>query len=47
MTGDRYAWTTVGAELPAPATGLHDLTLVLYGAFRLAAFRFGSTPAAH
>ncbi|RAG80901.1 glycoside hydrolase [Streptacidiphilus pinicola] len=51
VTGDRYAWTTVGTELPGLASsgvldGVHDLTLVLHGAFRLLAFRFGSTPAA-
>ena len=39
-TGDRYAWTTVEADLVAPIAGVHDLRLVLHGTFRLAAFRF-------
>jgi beta-glucosidase len=42
VTGDRYAWTTVAAEFPAPLAGAHDLRLVLHGSFRLAAFRFCS-----
>ncbi|GAA3437597.1 glycoside hydrolase family 3 C-terminal domain-containing protein [Kutzneria kofuensis] len=40
VTGGRYAWTTVAAELPAPLAGVHDLRLTLRGDFRLAAFRF-------
>ncbi|MEV0531074.1 glycoside hydrolase family 3 C-terminal domain-containing protein [Kitasatospora sp. NPDC050463] len=40
VTGDRYAWTTVTAELAAPLDGVHDLCLTLHGDFRLAAFRF-------
>ena len=40
VTGSRYAWTTVGADLPSPPDGVHDLRLTLRGDFRLAAFRF-------
>ncbi len=44
VTGGRYVWTTVAAELTGTApTGEHDLTLVLRGRFRLAAFRFESS----
>jgi beta-glucosidase len=42
VTGDRYAWTSVTAELPAPAKGVHDLRVTLRGDFRLAGFRFTS-----
>ncbi|MER7581161.1 glycoside hydrolase family 3 C-terminal domain-containing protein [Kitasatospora sp. NPDC097691] len=42
VTGDRYAWTTVTAELCAPLDGVHDLSLTLHGDFRLSAFRFGA-----
>ncbi|HEX9335278.1 MAG TPA: carbohydrate-binding protein, partial [Pseudonocardiaceae bacterium] len=42
VTGDRYTWTTVAAELPAPMAGVRDLRLTLRGGFRLAAFRFSS-----
>jgi beta-glucosidase len=45
VTGDRYAWTTVVAELPAKLHGVHDLRVTLCGHFRLAAFRFSSPPA--
>jgi beta-glucosidase len=41
-TGGRYAWTTVGVDLPAPLAGVHDLGLILRGDFRLAAFQFTS-----
>jgi beta-glucosidase len=41
VTGDRYSWTTVGADLPARLDGVNDLQLVLHGDFRLAAFRLG------
>lgn len=41
VTGHRYRWTTVGAELAAPLVGVHDLVLALHGGVRLAAFRFG------
>ncbi|MFE5662192.1 glycoside hydrolase family 3 C-terminal domain-containing protein [Streptomyces sp. NPDC056517] len=40
VTGDRYAWTTVAADLAALPEGVHDLRLTLHGDFRLAAFRF-------
>jgi beta-glucosidase len=40
VTGSRYVWTTVAAELPTPLSGVHDLRLTLHGGFRLAAFRF-------
>ncbi|MGR4880392.1 glycoside hydrolase family 3 C-terminal domain-containing protein [Streptomyces sp. LARHCF249] len=40
VTGDRYTWTTVAAELAAPLDGVHDLRLTLHGGFRLAAFSF-------
>jgi beta-glucosidase len=40
VTGDRYSWTTVSADLPAPLTGGHDLKMIMTGGFRLAAFRF-------
>ena len=43
VTGDRYAWTTIAAELPAALAGVHDLRLTLHGDFRLAAFRFVSS----
>jgi beta-glucosidase len=48
VTGDLYTWTSVGAELtgmdaPGAVDGVHDLTLVLHGDFRFAAFRFGSS----
>jgi beta-glucosidase len=46
VTGDRYAWKTVGSGLPARLAGVHDLCLTLHGRFRLAAFRFNSPPAA-
>ncbi|WP_241003030.1 glycoside hydrolase family 3 protein, partial [Streptomyces sp. CB01881] len=42
VTGDRYAWTTVTAELAAPLHGVHDLGLTLHGDFRLSAFRLGA-----
>jgi beta-glucosidase len=42
VTGDRYAWTTVGTDLPAPLAGIHDLHLTLRGDFQLAAFHFTS-----
>ena len=42
VTGSRYAWTTVAAELPAALSGVHELRLSLRGDFRLAAFRFTS-----
>ncbi len=44
VTGGRYAWTTVARELPAGLDGVHDLRLTLHGDFRLASFRFGSSP---
>jgi beta-glucosidase len=44
VTGGRYAWTTASAELPAAAVGVHDLRVTLHGGFRLAAFRFSSSP---
>lgn len=40
VTGNRYTWTTVAAELAAPPAGVHDLRLTLHGGFRLAAFSF-------
>ncbi|GAB3891164.1 glycoside hydrolase family 3 protein [Kibdelosporangium lantanae] len=42
VTGDRYAWTTVAADLRTRVVGVHDLRLTLRGDFRLAAFRLGS-----
>ncbi len=42
LTGDRYAWTTVSAELPAAAEGVHDLRVTLHGDVRLSTFRFSS-----
>ncbi|MFD7408678.1 glycoside hydrolase family 3 C-terminal domain-containing protein [Streptomyces sp. NPDC059866] len=45
VTGDRYAWTEVAAELSGVEPGPHDLTLILRGRLRLAAFRFHSSPA--
>jgi beta-glucosidase len=42
VTGSRYTWTTVAAGTAAPGGGVQDLRLILHGAFRLAAFRFGS-----
>ncbi|MFE2407213.1 glycoside hydrolase family 3 C-terminal domain-containing protein [Kitasatospora sp. NPDC059408] len=42
VTGDRYAWTTVTAELAAPLDGVQDVILTLHGDFRLAAFRFAA-----
>ena len=39
-TGDRYAWTTVGADLRFPPSGVHDVHLVLTGELRLASFGF-------
>ena len=41
-TGGQYEWTTASADLDAAAAGVHDLQVVLHGAFRLAAFRFGT-----
>ncbi|MFE9404183.1 glycoside hydrolase family 3 C-terminal domain-containing protein [Streptomyces sp. NPDC006530] len=43
VTGGRYIWTTVTAEVAPPLDGTHDLFLTLHGGFRLAAFRFGTT----
>ncbi|MFI6005201.1 carbohydrate-binding protein [Streptomyces sp. NPDC051366] len=40
VTGNRYTWKTVAAELAAPLFGVHDLRLTLHGGFRLAAFGF-------
>ncbi|MFK8907177.1 glycoside hydrolase family 3 C-terminal domain-containing protein [Streptomyces sp. YS-3] len=42
VTGDRYTWTTIAAELPDPVDGVHDLRIILHGAFRLAAFGFAA-----
>jgi beta-glucosidase len=42
VTGDPYAWTTVGCDLSAEVAGVHDLSVTLHGRFRLAAFRFHS-----
>jgi beta-glucosidase len=42
VTGSRYSWTTATADTEAPGGGVQDLRLTLHGAFRLAAFRFGS-----
>ncbi|MFD5468594.1 glycoside hydrolase family 3 C-terminal domain-containing protein [Kitasatospora sp. NPDC127059] len=42
VTGDRYAWTTVTADLAAPLDGVHDLSLTLHGDYRLSSFRFGA-----
>ncbi|GAA4877250.1 glycoside hydrolase family 3 C-terminal domain-containing protein [Kitasatospora terrestris] len=46
VTGDRYSWTTVVAELSTPLVGVHDLQVTLHGGVRLAAFRFGATDTA-
>ncbi|MFD8984297.1 glycoside hydrolase family 3 C-terminal domain-containing protein [Streptomyces sp. NPDC059564] len=40
VTGDRYTWTAVAADLAAPPAGVHDLWLTLHGGFRLASFSF-------
>jgi beta-glucosidase len=45
VTGNRYTWTTVAAELPAPLDGVDNLRLTLHGGFRLGAFRFSSSRA--
>ncbi|MCY0931717.1 glycoside hydrolase family 3 C-terminal domain-containing protein [Streptomyces sp. H27-H1] len=45
VTGGRYTWTTVAAELAAPSAGVHDLRLTLHGGFRLAAFSFTTSGA--
>jgi beta-glucosidase len=42
VTGSRYEWTTVAAELPAPLEGVHELRLLLRGGFRLTSFRFAA-----
>ncbi|MBW8738782.1 MAG: glycoside hydrolase family 3 C-terminal domain-containing protein [Streptomyces turgidiscabies] len=42
VTGSRYTWTTVTADMTAPGDGPHDLYLTLHGDFRLASFTFGS-----
>ncbi len=42
VTGDRYTWTPLTAELAAPLDGVHDLAVTLHGDFRLTAFRFGA-----
>nr|WSX78627.1 glycoside hydrolase family 3 C-terminal domain-containing protein [Streptomyces sp. NBC_00899] len=39
-TGDRYAWTRITADLPAPASGVHDLHITLRGELRLHTFTF-------
>jgi beta-glucosidase len=41
ITGDRYVWTTVAADLPG-SLAVDDLRLTMIGAFRLAAVRFSS-----
>jgi beta-glucosidase len=43
VTGDRYEWTTVSAQLPAPAEGVHDLRVTLHGGVRLATFRLDAS----
>ncbi|MEV0233352.1 glycoside hydrolase family 3 C-terminal domain-containing protein [Nonomuraea sp. NPDC050786] len=43
LTGGRYAWTSVAADLTSSPEGVHDLRVNLHGDIRLAAFRFGST----
>ncbi|MFI7294728.1 glycoside hydrolase family 3 C-terminal domain-containing protein [Streptomyces sp. NPDC050121] len=43
VSGDRHTWTTSAAELATPPDGVHDLTLTLHGAFRLAAFSLGTS----
>ncbi|WP_030262132.1 glycoside hydrolase family 3 protein [Streptomyces sp. NRRL B-24484] len=40
-TGGRHAWTTVRADLAAPAKGVHELRIVLRGTLRLAEVAFG------
>ncbi|RBM05054.1 glycoside hydrolase family 3 C-terminal domain-containing protein [Streptomyces sp. PT12] len=40
-TGDRYAWTTVTAELPGPPAGVHDVRLTLRGQVRVDRLDFG------
>ncbi|MFD9303438.1 glycoside hydrolase family 3 C-terminal domain-containing protein [Streptomyces sp. NPDC060048] len=40
VTGNRYTWTTVAADLDAALDGVHDLRLTLHGGFRLSAFGF-------
>jgi beta-glucosidase len=45
VTGNRYTWTTVAAELPAPPDGVDNLRLTLHGSFRLDGFRFSSSRA--
>lgn len=42
VTGDRYAWTTITAELGERPTGIHDVRVTLHGDFRLAWIRFDS-----
>ncbi|MFK4272288.1 glycoside hydrolase family 3 C-terminal domain-containing protein [Streptomyces milbemycinicus] len=39
-TGDPYRYTTVGATLPTPPSGVHDLHITLRGALRLARLGF-------
>lgn len=41
-TGDRYAWTTVDADLPEHVEGVHELTVVLNGEQRLGTLTFTS-----
>jgi len=45
-TGDRHAWTTATAEFAAPLAGVHDLSLILHGALRVAAFRLATAGSA-
>ncbi|TQM78538.1 beta-glucosidase [Saccharothrix saharensis] len=45
VTGHRYAWTTATQRFEEPLDGVHDLSLVLHGDFRLAAFRLTSSRA--
>ncbi|MCX5613050.1 MULTISPECIES: hypothetical protein [unclassified Streptomyces] len=40
VTGNRYTWTAVAAELATALNGVHDLRLKLHGGFRLAGFGF-------
>ena len=39
-TGDPYRYTTVGADLPTPPSGVHDLHITLRGGLRLARLGF-------
>ncbi len=39
-TGDRYAWTTVAADLPGTPGGVRDLRLTLHGPVRVERLAF-------